>query len=304
MRTLCGFYMCFCSFWLSHPGICQDAVLVLGVAQDGGYPHLGCQKACCQMAWSDPSMAKNVVSLALVDTVENKWWLFEATPDLVRQLHLFQSLTHGRFPYLPEAVFITHAHIGHYTGLMQFGREAMNTRNLRIYALPRMNEFLRNNGPWSQLVQLNNVSIRTLEANQPVSLGERWSVSCFVVPHRDEYSETAGFFMHSKSKSYLFIPDIDKWEKWDKDLIQWLDRCDIAFLDGTFLSAGELGHRNIQEIPHPLVQETVELTQKFPQHKKIRFIHFNHTNPLMWSEDARLQLKKEGFECAAQGNWY
>ncbi|MES2689480.1 MAG: pyrroloquinoline quinone biosynthesis protein PqqB, partial [Bacteroidota bacterium] len=99
-------------------------VLVLGVAQDGGYPHIGCKKKCCEMAWQAGSLKINVVSLALVDPVEKKWWLFEATPDITGQLHLFASLTKNTFDYLPAGIFITHAHIGHYTGLMQLGREA------------------------------------------------------------------------------------------------------------------------------------------------------------------------------------
>ena len=91
----------------------QPHVIVLGVAQDGGYPHLGCEKECCTKAWANDSLKKNVVALALVDPIEKKWYLFEATPDIHKQLQLFKTLTKGIYNYLPSGIFITHAHIGH-----------------------------------------------------------------------------------------------------------------------------------------------------------------------------------------------
>ncbi|MEA1887469.1 MAG: MBL fold metallo-hydrolase [Bacteroidota bacterium] len=135
----------------------QPYLIVLGVTQDGGYPHMGCTKECCKSAWEDPSMRRNVVSLALVDPVSQHWYLFEATPDIREQLQLFRHLTSGEYNYLPRAVFVSHAHIGHYTGLMQFGREVMNTDGISLYAMPRMKHFLENNGPWDQLVRLENI---------------------------------------------------------------------------------------------------------------------------------------------------
>ena len=115
-------------------GISQQHVIVLGVAQDGGFPHIGCFRA-CRLAHSDPTLSKYVVSLALVDSVNKKWWLFEATPDMDRQLQYFQDLTNQQYPYLPEGIFLTHAHIGHYTGLMFLGREALGAKGIKVYAI-------------------------------------------------------------------------------------------------------------------------------------------------------------------------
>ena len=278
-------------------------ILVLGVAQDGGYPHLGCQKECCNMAWKNPRMRKNIVSLALVDPSNKKWWLFEATPDIKQQLQDFKIKTKQQYPYLPEGIFITHAHIGHYTGLIEFGREVMGTKDLKVYALPKLRSYLQENGPWSQLVELNNIKLIEIKENTPISLPSSNSVIPFTVPHRDEFSETVGFKISTNTKNYLFIPDIDKWEKWNRNIIEEVKKVDIAFLDATFQSAAELPNRAITEIPHPLVSETQNLLaqQRNAVKQKVYFIHFNHTNPLLWDKKAQNKIIKGHFNLAKQG---
>lgn len=276
-------------------------IIVLGVAQDGGYPHMGCQKECCAKAWKNPSMRRNVVSLALVDPVQKKWYLFEATPDIKQQLQDFRKQTQQKYPYLPAGVFITHAHIGHYTGLMEFGREVMGTKDLKIYVLPKLKNYLMNNGPWSQLVKLNNIDLIELSPNQPLTLGNQ-SISAFTVPHRDEFSETAGFKISTATKKYLFIPDIDKWNKWDKDIVAEIKQVDVALLDATFYSNTELGNRPIAEVPHPLVTETEALLANEPLtiKQKVYFIHFNHTNPLMWDKVMQNSVLHKGYRIAKE----
>lgn len=299
--TLFLFIAC---FWLgnaTHGQTQSSYLMVLGVAQDAGYPQMGCTKECCTQAWNNPAMRRHVVSLALVDPILKKWWLFEATPDTKQQLQDFSTKTNKQYPYLPEGVFLTHAHMGHYTGLMEFGREAMNTNALKVYVLPKMKAFLEQNGPWSQLVKLKNVNLIELTADRPLPIGDN-SVTAFTVPHRDEYSETAGFKIATPTKKYLFIPDIDKWDKWNKSIINEVKQVDIALLDATFLSNTELGNRPMAEVPHPLVSETMDLfkNEASTVKKKIYFIHFNHTNPLLWDKAAGKKLKEAGFNFALQ----
>lgn len=289
---------------LSKSAVAQQAyVQILGVAQDGGYPHMGCKKNCCKLAWAQPGRKKNVVSLALVDPVSKKWWLFEATPDIKEQLHYFSLLTKGAYNYLPEGIFVTHAHIGHYTGLMELGREVMNAKNIPVYVLPRLKQFLEDNGPWSQLVKLQNIQLQRLQAGAVLDLAKGISVVCFTVPHRDEYSETAGFIINAGGKKYLFIPDINKWGTWDKDIIKEVKGVDVAFLDATFYSPGELGKINISEVPHPFVTETMALFERCGAgtKAKIHFIHLNHTNPLLWDRKAKAAVIKSGYKIAEQG---
>ncbi|MBN1387494.1 MAG: hypothetical protein JW965_03555 [Bacteroidales bacterium] len=294
-------------FILPNPLSGQDPyIIVLGITQDGGYPHMGCTKECCKMAWENPSMRRNVVSLALVDPVSQQWYLFEATPDIKEQLHMFHQLTADEYNYLPRAVFVSHAHIGHYTGLMQFGREVMNTSGITVYVLPRMNYFINNNGPWDQLVRLGNIVTVEIPDGSEIALSEKINIKVFTVPHRDEYSETAGYKISTGIKGYLFIPDIDKWEKWDKNINEMVKSVDIAFLDGTFYSEGELQGRNMENIPHPFITETMNYfaSEDSKTKKKIHFIHFNHSNPVLFKEEVREFIRSEGFELSEQGKKY
>lgn len=289
------------SAWGQHVLPKTNYILALGIAQDGGYPHMGCQKDCCKIAWKNEKMRKNVVSLALVDPVNKKWWLFEATPDIKQQLQNFKTQTNNAYAYLPEGVFITHAHIGHYTGLMEFGREVMSTNGLKVYVLPKLKAFLEQNGPWSQLVKLNNINLITLTADQPLTIANN-TITAFTVPHRDEFSETAGFKIATPTKKYLFIPDIDKWSKWGKNIIEEVKSVDIAMVDATFYSNTELANRVISEVPHPLVTETETLfkNENAATKSKLYFIHFNHTNPLLWSSLAQQALQAKGFNLVKQ----
>lgn len=284
----------------------QPYIMVLGVAQDGGFPHLGCEKECCKKAWENDSLKKNVVSLAIVHPVLKKWWMIEASPDINKQLHLFRNLTDGQFNYLPEGIFITHAHIGHYTGLMQLGREVMNTKEIPVTVLPKMKKFIENNGPWSQLVSLKNISLFQLDTDKNLMLAPDLEISAFTVPHRDEFSETAGFKIRAGLKNYLFIPDIDKWQKWDKKIVEEVKKCDVAFVDATFYSMDELKGRKMEEVPHPLVTETMELFSKEkPEVKsKLVFIHFNHTNKIMYDSVTKEMVQQQWYKVAEQGRKY
>lgn len=296
--------------FLMYPilGSTQDTshIILLGIAQDGGYPHLGCEATCCSTAWDHPEKQKMVISLAILDPDEKKWYLVEATPDISRQIHLLNRLTHNQYPYLPEAIFISHAHIGHYSGLLQLGREVKNTKEIPVFGLPRFCEFIKSNGPWSQLVTLNNIVLQELNANQEIKLSKRISIQAIPVPHRDEFSETAAFKISCSKKKYLFIPDIDKWEKWDQSITDVVKESDYAFLDATFYSTDELKSRNIKEVPHPTVQETMQLFKGELEsiRSKIVLIHMNHTNPLLWDKTLQKQLKRQGFRLGQQGARY
>lgn len=281
-------------------------IIVLGIAQDGGYPHIGCKKICCTKAWRNTTNKQYIVSLALIDPRSLKWWLFEATPDIKEQLQYFSNLTNGTYNYLPDGIFITHAHIGHYTGLMQLGREALGAKGITLYAMPAMKNYLETNGPWSQLVKLNNISIYPLEKEKNIIPVSGISIMPYVVPHRDEYSETVGYKITTPVKRYLFIPDIDKWQKWDKNIINEVHAVDYAFIDATFYKESELPGRRIEEVPHPFVKETMELFAKeLPVvKKKIQFIHLNHTNPLLWNKVAADSVRKQYFNIAVQGKAY
>ena len=114
------------------------------------------------------------------------------------------------------------------------GEKQWGAKEIPVYAMPKMRQFIRNNGPWSQLVDLQNILLKPLEANVEVELTSNLIVTPILVPHRDEFSETVGFKIVGPERSALFIPDIDKWEKWELDIVTEVEKVDYAFLDATF----------------------------------------------------------------------
>jgi pyrroloquinoline quinone biosynthesis protein B len=272
-------------------------VIVLGIAQDGGAPHAGCTKPCCAERWLDPAQRRHVSCLGLVDPAASAAWLIDATPDFPVQAHRLGDVTLA-------GILLTHAHIGHYTGLMYLGREAMGARALPVYAMPRMRAFLETNGPWDQLAELNNIDLRPLAAGEAVELNPRVSVTPLLVPHRDEYSETVGFRIDGPGRSALYISDIDKWHLWDRRIEDVIADVDVAWLDGTFYDAGEVPGRAMEEIPHPFIAESMQRFASLParERAKIRFIHLNHTNPALDPDtEARRAIEAAGFRVADEG---
>lgn len=277
-------------------------IVVLGTAQDGGYPHAGCKKECCKKYYEGKEPRHYVSCLALVDPSTNQRWLFDCTPDFTFELHELDSI----YPVDGlgiSGILLTHAHIGHYTGLMYLGREAMNTKNVPVYAMPRMRDFLEKNGPWSQLVSLKNIEIHNLANDSTIHLNNTISVTPFTVPHRDEYSETVGFRISAGGRSIIFIPDIDKWQKWNEDIRKVVRQNDILFIDGTFFKEGELPGVKMQEVPHPFIVETMNLLSKLPDEdkQKVYFIHMNHTNPALTRDSAAInEIKRNHFHIAKE----
>lgn len=259
------------------------SLILLGTLQDAGAPQLNCNKKCCQGLFEQANSSRKVSSLGLLDFNTQKKYIFDATPDISSQLHALKKASKIAPSSIVDGIFLTHAHIGHYTGLMYLGKEAVNASEISVFAMPKMSSFLSNNGPWSQLVANRNIQIQSLVANQAISLSPSLQVTPFIVPHRDEYSETVGYLIEGPHKKALFIPDIDKWNQWELDLKTELKKVDYAFLDATFYSAKELGNRDMTQIPHPSVLETMEALKdiSIEQRARVIFTHFNHTNPLL-----------------------
>ena len=270
-----------------------QTLVVLGTLQDGGSPHMGCMKSCC--ASEKPN--DYVVSLGVID--ESKHLIFDASPDIVSQTNYLQLIS----PAKELEIFLTHAHMGHYVGLIHLGRESANTKNTPVYAMPRMAQFLQNNGPWSQLIDLENISIKPLQNKTPVSVSPRLSITPLIVPHRDEFSETVGYLIAGQSKRALYIPDIDKWDLWETDINTLLTQVDYAFLDATFFEDGEIS-RPMSDVPHPFVEESIMRFKSLAveEKSKIFFIHLNHTNPARDANFAdRRAIEEKGYHFATFG---
>ena len=267
----------------------KGKVQILGVAQDGGRPQLNCQRGCC----ANLVERETVAALAVFSARE--WVLIDATPDISEQIKTVGSM--------PAAIVLSHAHIGHYLGLAQLGREVMGADHLAVWCSSSMANFLRNNGPWSQLVELGNIRIHVFQADKPFHPVAGISILPLKVPHRDEYSDTHGFSITSDALRTLYIPDIDGWDEWG-ELKSQARTHDLALVDATFFDDRELPGRDMSEIPHPRVAVTMALLSEIIAESELRviFIHLNHTNPL-WDEQSpqAREVTSRGFEVARSG---
>ncbi|MBM3992288.1 MAG: pyrroloquinoline quinone biosynthesis protein PqqB [Planctomycetes bacterium] len=284
-------------------------LLVLGSAQDGGLPQIGCREAVCERARIDENLRRRVTSLALVDPRDGRRWLFDASPDLAEQVELVERVaprTHRATsrPPLFDGVFLTHAHVGHYAGLAQLGREIYGARELPVWCSERMGAFLRSNGPWSLLVDTRAIELCRIAPRAPVELGPGLSVDALRVPHRDEFSDTLAFVVRGPGRSVAYLPDIDKWERWDVPLEDFLASVDLALVDGTFFADGEVPGRSMAEIPHPFISETLARLSAAPLElrRKVVFTHLNHTNPAADPRsDAARAIRASGMRVARDG---
>ena len=278
-------------------------IQVLGIAQDAGLPQTNCYRPHCMEAWQDPDKRRLATSIAVVDSDAGRKYLFDATPDMREQLYALHTIAPDD-DYELGGVFLTHAHMGHYTGLMHFGREAAGTHGVPVYAMPRMHEFLATNGPWDQLVRLQNIELRRIADDEPLQLGQNITVTPLLVPHRDEYSETVGYRIDGPNRSAVFIPDIDKWTLWEIDIRDVVRSVDYALIDATFFRDGELGGRDMSKIRHPFVAESMDLFESLDASEKARviFIHMNHTNPLLQrGSEAQAEVTRRGYRYAHEG---
>jgi len=281
--------------WLTTALAADPHVVVLGIAQDAGHPQADCRKTCCDAAWRDPAQRHRVASLGIVDG--DQAWLLDATPDLPDQLHDLLGTERSL-----GGILLTHGHMGHYTGLLHLGREAMGAPDVPVYAMPRMAGVLLGSEPWALLSRLDHIDVRRMTAGESIALSERVRVTPFLVPHRDELSETVGFKVSGPEQTIAWLPDIDKWEKWDTPLEDLLAEVDVAWLDATFFADGEIA-RDISEVPHPFVVETLaRLAHRPDLRAKVRLVHLNHTNPLLRDGEARAAVEAGGLTVAARGD--
>jgi pyrroloquinoline quinone biosynthesis protein B len=289
---------------INAPGPNQPYLVILGITQDAGHPQAGCAKPCCAAAWLDPTLGHAIASLGLIDPVSGERWLLDASPDLPTQWAALNAMTH-QAPDTPlSGVALTHAHIGHYAGLMYLGRESAASDRVPVYAMPRMRSFLSEHAPWEQLISLNNITPRPLVAGQACPLNHRLTLTPLEVPHRDEYSETVAFVIGGPNYRVLYMPDVDKWERLTPSIETLLSSVDLAFVDGTFYSGDELPERPLSEIPHPFVVESLLRFEPLAaaERDKVHFIHLNHTNPLLQSaSDAHVAVKRAGLHVAREG---
>lgn len=276
--------------------------MILGIAQDGGIPHAGCGKLCCQKSWDSLQKRKLVTCLAIIDPISKQRWIIDATPDLKFQINSLHSISESN--NILDGIFLTHGHVGHYTGLLQLEKAVLNTFNVPVFAMPKLKRFIISNEPWSSLIKFRNIKIVKLLNQSKIVLNERISIIPFLVPHRAEYSETVGFQILGPRKKIIFIPDIDLWSVMTVHIENLISENDVLFLDGTFFNEKELPNRDMSKVPHPLISQSIKRFKVLSkrQKSKIKFIHFNHTNRVLNDKSKEYkQLLSSGLGLAREG---
>lgn len=282
----------------------EPFVVVLGIGQDAGIPQAG---SFGHPAWFDETKRRRATSLAIIDPETGQYWFLDATPDFREQWRDAYLLAGPEASNVPSGIFLTHAHIGHYTGLMFLGHESAGASGVPVFAYPRMAEFLRTSGPWSQLVTYQNIDLSILDAASKVKLTDELTVESFLVPHRQEFSEVAAFIVNGPAKRILFLPDIDGWEELDSlgvSIEQLIESVDVAYIDATFYANGEIPGRDMSGFPHPFISQSMERFAAMSSELKsrIRFIHLNHTNPVaIPGTDEYNEVIRNGFRVAMRG---
>jgi len=284
-------------------GARYDAWL-LGRAQDGGLPHLGCERPCCAEARASGHV-EHPCALGIKDRQTGELLLIEATPAVEPQIAMFHQLAgasgRGRSPV--DGVLITHAHIGHYTGLMQFGEEVAATDHVPLHVTPRMADFLRSNDPWAQVIEYGQVDVREVQPGASCEPLDGLKVEFIAVPHREEHSDTVAFKVHGPQRTLLWVPDVDQWGRHDGLLAELLEGVDVAYVDATFYDGSELPGRDLSRIPHPLMIETMAMCEDEAAARPgvVRFIHLNHTNPALHDPALRAEIESKGFAIGEVG---
>ena len=256
---------------------------------------------CCSHAGSDKAGTVYPSCIALCDPASGSRWIIDCTPAFPSQLSLLDKIFPGKNPGL----ILSHAHVGHYTGLVHLGNEIMGGRCVPVYVLPRMKAFLQSNEPWKELVDNKNIELRPMSAGEPFELEGGVRITPRLVPHRDEHSETACFQVDGPTTSLLWLPDIDSWEDLSPGIEDLLGEVDRAFLDGTFFGPGELPGRDMSAIPPPLILDSIERFSNLSAEvrRKISFIHLNHTNPAIQPGSEEFQaVEQAGYSAALQGD--
>ena len=287
------------------PGRADPYALVLGIAQDSGMPQVGCYAERCERARRREN-PRYAASLALVDSDRGRYYLVDATPDITRQLDLieepgFRERAEARRPF--DGIFLTHAHIGHYSGLAVLGREGLGMAPTPTYCTERMADYLATNGPWGLMVSEGRLDLRPVVPSEWVRIDDHLEARALLVPHRPEYSDTVGWLFRGPAQTLLYLPDIDSWERWELNVEDVVASVDVALLDASFFSGDEVPGRNVEDIPHPLVPHSMDRLQaSVDGGSRVLFTHLNNTNPALFEDSMEAsQIRGRGFEIATEG---
>jgi pyrroloquinoline quinone biosynthesis protein B len=288
-------------------GVC---VTILGTAQDGGIPQAGCSCQRCLDAHRDLKLRKYPVSLGILG-VDGTKHIIEITKNLSEQLVIWTPDKNELF--IPETVSITHLHLGHVEGIGQLGKPVMGLREVDVYLSPKNKDVFDNRSDIVLMEDEGNIRTHSKNFYHPFEPkdGCGFSLQFIPIPHRSELGDNAAIIIKAEGKSILFMPDQDSWsdtldyhsKENIRDFLKMFD-IDEALIDGTFWNMNELPRRDISKIPHPTIQETIQLLgSKREGDPEISFLHLNHSNPVndLGSEQRKV-VEENGWKISEIGD--
>lgn len=286
------------------------SVTILGTAQDGGIPQAGCSCQRCLDAHRDLKLRKYPVSLGILG-VDGTKHIIEITKNLSEQLVIWTPDKNELF--IPETVSITHLHLGHVEGIGQLGKPVMGLREVDVYLSPKNKDVFDNRSDILLMEDEGNIRTHSKNFYHPFEPkdGCGFSLQFIPIPHRSELGDNAAIIIKAEGKSILFMPDQDSWgdtldyhsKENIRDFLKMFD-IDEALIDGTFWSMDELPRRDISKIPHPTIQETIQLLgSKREGDPEISFLHLNHSNPVndLGSEQRKV-VEENGWKISEIGD--
>lgn len=257
----------------SEPPLTPPYAVILGTAQDGGFPHVGCACEACTIAARRPERHRRVACLGLVTSRGHA--IIDATPDLASQVRSLAEIARRPPDTRLRAILLTHLHAGHILGLPLMGREGWAATGTPVWATEACLRFLEAHLPFSRLFAEGYLEPRVLHLGWDTSLDDL-VVQPIPVPHRNENGDTVAYRIEGPERSLFYAPDLDTL---GPEVVSQIRAADVAVIDGTFFRRRELRRDDANAVIHPAIADTMSAIARIDV--KVLFTHLNHTNPAL-----------------------
>lgn len=297
---------------------------VLGSGAGGGFPQWNCNCRNCHGYRAGTVRARRRTQSSIAVSADRRGWvLFNASPDVLAQLHDFADAQPARAvrDTAIEAVVLIDSQIDHTTGLLML-RE--RTSPLPVYCTDPVMEDLTSGNPLFQVLShYCKVDWRPLRFAQGRSVFDVPGVDGLTFtavplkskappysPHRQRPHEgdTIGVRVDegATGKRLFYAPGLGEIEA---HVAALLHDADCVMVDGTFWREDEMASvgvtdkpaRSIGHLPQSGDGGMIEVLDGVTRARKV-LIHINNTNPILDEDSAeRAELEGHGIEVAFDG---
>lgn len=295
---------------------------VLGAGAGGGFPQWNCNcRNCDGVRKGTIKATRRTQSSICVSGDGINWVLFNASPDVLKQVQEFAPLQPGRALRDTGIVGIVliDAQIDHTTGLLML-REGTVKREIFCTEMVK-NDMTSGNPLFNILghycgVNWHDVPIDGSSWEIPGAANLKFTTVALkskappYSPHRyDSHDgDTIGVLIEDKTngKKLFYAPGLGEIEP---HLPPLMEQADCIMVDGTFWTNTEMidlglmdkTARDIGHIPQSGPGGMMEELSKFPKARRV-LIHINNTNPILNEESAeRRELEANGIEVSYDG---